>query len=144
MTHLGTQNIGYGRKKGWKSNCQFDSQPLKVKNHPNFLACRWHATYHWKILNKEYNFSWDFTSIKGLHTKLWAFKITGVPILKILKILRLPSGSHGTKWHLSVGPVAKHRKYYKQESGGFPQVRVVVSMCLPVGHMCTKSDLIMH
>jgi hypothetical protein len=25
-----------------------DSQPLKVENHLDFLACRWRATYHWK------------------------------------------------------------------------------------------------
>ncbi len=45
MTHLGFWNISYGQKKDWESNCQFDSQPLKVKNCPDFLVCRWHATY---------------------------------------------------------------------------------------------------
>jgi hypothetical protein len=32
MTHLGTQNIIHGQKKGQKSNCQFDFRPLKVRN----------------------------------------------------------------------------------------------------------------
>ncbi len=35
----------YGQKKGQESNCQFDSQPLKVKNFPYLLTCRWRATY---------------------------------------------------------------------------------------------------
>jgi hypothetical protein len=42
---------------------------------------------------------------------------------------------------LGAGPVAKHRVYYKGEGGGFPQVRVVVSLvtlCLPVARLCTK------
>ncbi len=52
MTHLDTSNTNYGQKKGRESNCQFDSWPLKVKNHPDFLVCMWHATYHWKNLEK--------------------------------------------------------------------------------------------
>jgi len=46
-----------------------------------------------------------------------------------------------TKWHLGVGSVARHRKYYKEEGGGFPHVRAMVSLvssCLPVAHPCTK------
>ncbi len=39
-------------KKGWESNCQFDSRPVKVTNHSDFLACRWRVTYRWKALNK--------------------------------------------------------------------------------------------
>jgi len=42
---------------------------------------------------------------------------------------------------LGAGPVTKHRVYYKGEGGGFPQVRVVVSLvtlCLPVARLCTK------
>jgi hypothetical protein len=52
-------------------NCQFDSQPPKLGNRPNLLMCRWCAAYYWKVLNKGYNFALDFTSIKGLHKKLW-------------------------------------------------------------------------
>jgi hypothetical protein len=59
ITHLDIWNTIYGQKKGWESNCQFDSRPLKVKNWPNFLACRWRATYHWKALNEGYNFISD-------------------------------------------------------------------------------------
>ncbi len=32
MTHLDIWNTSYGQKKGWKSNWQFDSWPLKVRN----------------------------------------------------------------------------------------------------------------
>jgi hypothetical protein len=39
-THLDIWNTSYGQKKGRESNWQFDSWPLKVRNWPNFLACR--------------------------------------------------------------------------------------------------------
>ncbi len=58
-----------------------------------------------------------------------------------LGILGLPLGSPGTKSHLGVGPVARHKVYYKGEGGGFLQVWVVVSfmsLCLPVACPCTK------
>jgi hypothetical protein len=62
----------------------------------------------------------------------------GVPIVGISG---LPLGSLKTKWHLGVGPMAKHIVYYKGKGGGFPQVRVVVSLespCLLVARPCTK------
>jgi hypothetical protein len=80
MTHLGTWNISYCQKKGRESNWQFDSQPLKVKNHTDFFLFRWHATYRCKYLNKGYNVAFDLTSIKGLHTKLWTSKVARVVI----------------------------------------------------------------
>jgi hypothetical protein len=46
IIHLSTYNTSYGWKKGRKSKCQFDSRPLKVKNHLKFHVCRWRATYH--------------------------------------------------------------------------------------------------
>jgi hypothetical protein len=52
MTNLGNQNTSYGQKKGQKSNCRFDSWPLKVRNLPNLLACKWHATYRWEALDR--------------------------------------------------------------------------------------------
>jgi len=84
-----------------ESNWQFDSQLLKVKNHPNFLAFRWHATYRWKALDEGYNFALNIISIEGLHTKLWAPKITRI---RVMEISRLPLGSPGTKWHLVLVP----------------------------------------
>jgi hypothetical protein len=94
MTHLDTYNTSYDQKKGRESNCQFDSRPLKVKNRPNFLACRWRATYCWKAFNEGYNFSWDLISIEGLHIKLWPPKVAGVPTLGISG---LPLGNPRTK-----------------------------------------------
>jgi hypothetical protein len=38
-------------------------------------------------------------------------------------------------------PMAWHKKYYKREGGGFPQIRAVVSLassCLPVARICTN------
>jgi hypothetical protein len=40
-------------------------------------------------------------------------------------------GSPGTKSHLDVAPVERHRVYYKGEGGGFPQVWAVVSLVCP-------------
>jgi len=56
-------------------------------------------------------------------------------------------GSLGTKCHLNVGLVDKHKVYYKGEGGGFPQVRAMVSLVspsLPMVHPNTKSVPTMH
>jgi len=50
----------------------------KSQESPWLLCCRWRAKYCWKALNDGYNFALNFTSIKGLHTKLWAPKVTWV------------------------------------------------------------------
>jgi len=118
MTHLDIWNKSYGQKKGQESNWQFDFQTLKVWNRPDFVACRWRATCRWKALNESYNFASDLISIWGLHAKLWAPKITGVPTLAILG---LPLGSFETKCHSDVGLMERHKIYYKGEDGGFPK-----------------------
>jgi len=120
------------------------SRPLKVKNWPDFLACRWRATYHWKVLDEGYNFDSNLISIGGLHTKLWGPKVVRV---SILGISRLPFGSPETKCHLDVGLVERHSVYYKGEGDGISQVRVVVSLVspsLPMVRPSTKSAPIMH
>jgi len=128
IVHLDIWNTSYGQKKGRGSNCQFNSWPEKVKNQPNLLICRQHATYHWKALDKGYNFALNRISIQILLAKLWGSKVAGVPTWAIS---RLPLWSPGTKSHLDVGPVKRCRVYYKGEGGGFPQVRAVVSLvCL--------------
>ncbi len=43
----------------------------------------------------------------------------------------LSFGCPGTKCHLDVGFMEKHKVYYKGEGGGFPQVQVVVSHVNP-------------
>jgi hypothetical protein len=91
-----------------------------------------------------YNFSLNLIPIKGLHAKLWAPKVVGVPTIGISG---LPVGNPRTKWHLGAGPVVSHKAYYKGEGGGFPQGRAVVSLMslnLPVARPGTKSVPTMH
>jgi hypothetical protein len=54
----------------------------------------------------------DVISIKGLHAKLWAPKVTRVPTLG--------NGNFETKQHLGDGLMARHKVYYKGKGGGFP------------------------
>jgi hypothetical protein len=110
----------------------------KSQESPQFSYVQVACYISLKNLNKGYNFSLEVTLIRGLHIKLWAPKVTRVPTLGISG---LPLGSPETKWHLGVSPMVRHIKYYRGEGGGFPQVRVVVSlmsMCLPVVRLCTK------
>jgi hypothetical protein len=86
------------------------------------------VTYRWKYLDEGYNFTLDLISIKGFHTKLWGPKVARAPTLGIS---RLPFGSLGTKCHLDVGLVERHKVYYKGECGGFPQVRAMVNLVSP-------------
>jgi hypothetical protein len=57
-------------------------------------------------------------------------------------------GTSGTKCHLDVGFMERHRVYYKGEEGGsLPQVQAVmslVSLRLPMAHPNTKSAQTMH
>jgi hypothetical protein len=76
--------------------------------------------------------------------KLWAPKVAGV---LVVRILGFPLESSGKKCHLDVAFMERHRKYYKGEGGGFPQVRTVVnlvSLSLPVACSSTKSAQTMH
>jgi hypothetical protein len=77
-----------------------------------------------KDLDEGYNFASDRIVIGGLHRKLCALKVTRVPTVGI-------SGLPGTKNHLDVAPMERHKVYYKGESGGFPQIRAVVSLVCP-------------
>jgi hypothetical protein len=54
------------------------SQPLKVRNPPYSLVCKWLATYHWKDLDEGKNFVLNYISIGGLHTKLWGPKVARI------------------------------------------------------------------
>jgi hypothetical protein len=79
-----------------------------------------------------------------MHTRLCAPKVTRVPAVGIL---RFPFGSPGTKCHLDVTPMERHKEYYKGEGGGFPQVWAMVSLMsssLPMVRPSTKSAQIMH
>jgi len=68
----------------------------------------------------------------------------GVPTLGISG---LPFGSPGTKCHLDVGLVERHKVYYKGQGGGFPQVRAMVNLVNPslfVVRPSTKNAPAMH
>jgi hypothetical protein len=55
--------------------------------------------------------------------------------------------SLGTKCHLDMGLVKRHKIYYKGEGGGFPQVQAVVNLMNPnllVARLNTKSVLVMQ
>ncbi len=94
MSHLDICSTSYDKKKGWESNWQFDSRPLKVGNRLDLNMCKWSVTHCWKVLNKGYNFALDLIAIKGLHKKLCALKVARV---LIVGISGLPFGSPGTK-----------------------------------------------
>ncbi len=121
-------SFGHLQHKLWPKEMQFDSRPLKVRNRPNFLACRQRRTYHWKAFNEGQNFTLDLIMIEVLQKKLCTLKVTRV---RVVAILRLPFGSLGTKSHLDVAPVERRRVPYKGEGGGFPQVRAEVSLMCP-------------
>jgi hypothetical protein len=145
MFNMGLDDpFGHLRHKLWPKEVKLESQmvvwlpTIKSQELPDFIAFRWHAKYSWKALDKGYNFASNLISIGGLSTKLWAPKVVGVLTLGILE---LPLGSPRTKWHLSDGPVARHKVYYKGEGGGFSQVWAVVSLmspCLSMACSCTK------
>jgi hypothetical protein len=137
--HLTIYNTNYGWKKGQKSKCQLDSQPLKVGNRLELCVCRRCVTYLWKNFDEGYNFALNLTSIRTFHKKLWTSKVVGVSISRIVGSLTWDSWG---KCHLDVAFMACHRKYYKGEGGGFPQIWTVVSFMnpyLPTSHMCTKN-----
>jgi hypothetical protein len=65
----------------------------------------------------------------------------------ILGILEFSTWEFWEKWHLDVALMANHKKYYKGEGGGFPQVRAMVSfvnLCMFVVCPCIKSAPITH
>jgi len=68
-------------KKGWESNCQFDSQPLKVGNHSNFFMCRWLATRARILLETSSQLEFCTQSYglpKSWESQLWEFQNLGV------------------------------------------------------------------
>ncbi len=58
-----------------------------------------------------------------------------------------PFRSLGTKYHLDVGLMERHKVYYKGEGGGFPQVWAMVNLVspnLPMVRLNTKIASTMH
>ncbi len=128
MTRLDIYNTSYGKKKSQESNWQFDSRPQKVRNRPDFRACRWSATHHWKALDENYNFASNFIPIEGLSNKLWPCKIARI---QPQQFRESPLGIPKQKCHLDVGLTEMRKEYYMGEGGGFPSIQVVVSLVSP-------------
>jgi len=99
----------------WNHNGLSNLQKVIAGIKAHWMEC---SLYHWKALDEGYNFVVYLVSIGGLHTKLWASKVAGIPTLGISG---LPLGSPGTKCHLDASLVARHRLYYNGEGGGFPK-----------------------
>jgi hypothetical protein len=78
MSHSDICSTSYVRKKGWESNCQFDSWPLKVGNWPDAGVFRQRVTHHWKALKESYKFASDLIPIGGLSKELRVAKVLGV------------------------------------------------------------------
>jgi hypothetical protein len=81
-----------------------------------------------KTLEEMYKFVSNLIPIEGMNWELWASK---VPKVQTETVSGLLLGGLGTKSHLDVGAVGKHRKYYMGEGGGFPWVRAVLSQVSP-------------
>jgi hypothetical protein len=107
IAHLDIWNTSYGQKKAH----------IGPKE-----GCRQRAIYRWKALDESYNFASDRIAIGALHKKLCALKVPGVPVGGISGVPRgSPAGVPGEKSHLDVGPVERHKVYYKGEGGDFPK-----------------------
>ncbi len=78
--HLDIYSPSYGQKKGWESNCQFDSWPLEVRNRPFPDIWFESATWRWKDLDKGYNFGLDLIAIGLCSRESWAPKVSGLQL----------------------------------------------------------------
>jgi len=123
ITHLDIWNTSYGQKKGIKLVVWLPT--TKTPESTWFPYVQVVCNISLENFKEGYNFVTYLISIRGLHTKLWGPKVARVPTLVIS---RLPLGSPGTKSHLDVGFVERHKVYYNGEVGGFPQVQAVVSL----------------
>jgi hypothetical protein len=60
----------------------------------------------------------------------------------ISRIARFLTWEYWGKCHLDVTLMTCHKKYYKKEGGGFPQIQVVMNLmnsCMPMVNLCTKN-----
>jgi hypothetical protein len=120
MSHLDICSTSYGKKKGWESNWQFDSRPLKVKNRLNLDVCRWNVTHRWKALKESYKFASNPIPIEGLSKELWTHIVPGVQTGTMSGLLL---GSPRTKNHLDVGVVERRSEYYMGKVVASPKSR---------------------
>jgi hypothetical protein len=128
MSHLDIYSPSYGQTKGWESNWQFDSRPLKVRNRPDPDVCKRSVTWIWKAPKESYNITLDLIPIRGLSKKLWMPNVPGVQTGTVLGLLL---ENPGKKCHSDVASAKSCREYYKGEGGGFPRIQAVVSQVSP-------------
>jgi hypothetical protein len=128
MSHLDICSPSYGQKKGWKSNWQFDSRPLKVKNRPVPDVRFGSATWRWKALFEGYNVGWNLVPIGGRGEELRSPKAPGV---QTGTVSGLHFGSPGKKSHSDATPVGERRVYYKEYGGGISRARAMVCHVSP-------------
>jgi hypothetical protein len=144
ITHLDIWNIGYDQKKGSGIKLTIwlpTTKCLELTQFPNMQA----------MYNIPLESSWPGIQLcfrphcnQRSTREVMRPKVAGV---WAMGISGLPLGNPMTKCHMDVAPVERCREYYKGEGGGFPQVRVVVSLVsprLPVARPNTKSAQIMH
>jgi hypothetical protein len=86
------------------------------------------ATWHWKDLDKGYNFGSYLFAIRLGSRELRAPKVRDSNRDSFGTISRLQLGSPGKKSHLDVALVVRRREYYMGEGGGFLRIRAVVSL----------------
>jgi hypothetical protein len=125
--HLDICSPSYGQKKGWESNCQFDSRPLKVRNRPVPDVRSGSATWRWKALFKGYNFGSDLVPIGGQGEELCSSKVPGQfrdSTLRVpgQKAIRMPPPQSNAKYTIGSKVVA------------YSRVRAVVSLVCPSAH----------
>ncbi len=136
MSHLDICTTSYGKKKGRKSNWQFNYRPLKVGIRSDPGACKWTTTCRWTTLDNSYKFVLDLIPIRGLNKELCLHKIMEVQSKTISGLLlRSPE----TKSHSNVGAMERNKEYYMGEGGGFPRVRAVVNFVNPRSPMACPS-----
>ncbi len=113
-------NTSYGWKKGWESKCQFDFQPLKVRNCPDLRACKRRATYHWKDLNEGYNFASKLPQSKSTQ-EVMGIQSGESPNFKNCETLELEFREN---CHLGVVPWQITKNNIKEKVVAFPKFRL--------------------
>jgi hypothetical protein len=133
MTRLDICNTSYGKKKGWESNWQFDSQPQKV------LPCV-QVTCDTPLESSSQELQLCFRPRLDQRSEHGAMASQSCenPTPAVSRPLW---ESREKKGHLDVGLTESCKKYYMGEGGGFPRVQAVgslVSLRLPVACSSTK------
>jgi hypothetical protein len=118
----------YGQKKGWESNWQFDSQPLKVGNRPVLDVRFGSATWRCKDLDEGYNFGSYLVAIRLYSRELWRFKVLRVPLGQIRDSI---SGVLGICAIWMPPPWRAAKNTIGSKVVAYSQVRAVVSLVCP-------------